>query len=180
MPQLLLRVNGSACALPHHAHSPMQVTGPLLEYQACLATAQVSRAHALVDELRMRVAARVPAELEAQCAALAARGGLGPPPPGALADDPLPLPDPAAPGWAGADANGAADGGEFEELAKGCCLSLITNIHAWAQPAHAVEQSLLMTRQHFVMCTHTITCCHCEAEQHTSTCAHAKRQAGLL
>ena len=69
----------------------------------------------------MRVAARVPAEVEAQCAALAARGGLGPPPPGALADDPLPLPDPAAPGWAGADADGAADGGEFEELATRCC-----------------------------------------------------------
>ena len=57
----------------------------------------MSRAHALVDELRMRVAARVPAELAAQCAALAVRGGLGPPPPGALVDDPLPLPDPPRP-----------------------------------------------------------------------------------
>jgi len=75
---------------------------------------QVSRAHALVDELRARVAARVPAELEARCAALQARGGLGPPPPGALADDPLPLPQPrllapAAGGDAADDADGGAD-----------------------------------------------------------------------
>ncbi len=74
---------------------------------------QVSRAHALVDELRARVAACVAPELEAQCAALAARGGLGPPPPGALADDPLPLPEPGAPGWTAGDSaanEGAAPG----------------------------------------------------------------------
>ncbi len=84
---------------------------------------QVSRAHALVDELRARVAARVPAELEARCAALQARGGLGPPPPGALADDPLPLPQPRLPvPAAGGDAADEADGDadSLEQRWVGC------------------------------------------------------------
>ena len=122
-------------------------------------SAQVSRAHALVDELRMRVAARVPAELEAQCAALAARGGLGPPPPGAMVDDPLPLPDPGAPGWAGADADGAADGGESEELAKRCFSCCI---HRLCGPWYHAMQGL---------CEHTasVACEHITASSQCIT-----------
>lgn len=87
--------------------------------------AQVSRAHALVDELRARVAGRVAPELEAACAALAARGGLGPPPPGALADEPLPLPEkpypnPGPPGLGLSDEGRAAGAADADALGKRC------------------------------------------------------------
>jgi hypothetical protein len=52
---------------------------------------QISKAHALVDEGRAMLERRVPAALEARCEMILAAGGLGPPPPGALADEPLPL-----------------------------------------------------------------------------------------
>ena len=48
-------------------------------------------------------------------------GGPGPPAAGRACGRPAAATGPAAPGWAGADANGAADGGELEELAKRCC-----------------------------------------------------------
>lgn len=57
----------------------------------------MSRAHALLDEGRTLVEQRVPPALIERCKAIAKAGGLGPPPPGALTEDPpLPIPDPVA------------------------------------------------------------------------------------
>ncbi|CAL8469143.1 g8684 [Coccomyxa elongata] len=79
---------------------------------------EISRACALEDEARMLVEARVPAALAARCEAIHAAGGLGPPPPGALADDPPPLaPLPArgnaAIGNGGGTGAGSRTGGLF-------------------------------------------------------------------
>ena len=57
---------------------------------------QVSRAHALVDEARALLDARVPPALAARCEAIVAAGGPGDPPPGALPDEPIAVPEPPA------------------------------------------------------------------------------------
>lgn len=59
----------------------------------------------------MLVETRVPAALAARCEAIHAAGGLGPPPPGALADDPPPLAPLPARGNATIGAGGGSGAG---------------------------------------------------------------------